>query len=147
LPLPGKANFDAAGIAPRLIERNFAEICSRPSVARRVRGTRGLGRPLLRVIAQRWTVALRTIRAALLAAGIAACVCACAPSDPAPIAASHPAPVATAALTEPVEAPRYYGSSTEPRARHHTAARHAHHHHEAEQAQADTVNPPFGAGE
>jgi len=69
-----------------------------------------------------------------------------------PTAASHPASIAAPAVTELVEAPRYYGSSTEPRARHHTMARHAHHHHEAQQdeaqqAQADTVNPPFGAGD
>jgi hypothetical protein len=41
---------------------------------------------------------------------------------------------------------RHYGSSTEPRIRHRAMAKRAR-HREVQQAEAEWVNPPFGAGE
>jgi hypothetical protein len=41
---------------------------------------------------------------------------------------------------------RHYGSSTEPRIRHRAVAKRAR-HREVQQAEAEWVNPPFGAGE
>jgi hypothetical protein len=45
------------------------------------------------------------------------------------------------------ETSQYYGSSTEPRSRHRSTAKRTRHRYERQQAQAEWVNPPFGAGE
>jgi hypothetical protein len=92
------------------------------------------------VIAQRWIVALRPIGAALAATGVAGALYGCAPSDQ-PTAAIH------AATTDLTDAPRHYGSSTEPRARHRATAKRLRHRNDVQQAQAGSVNPPLGAGE
>lgn len=91
-------------------------------------------------------MALRTIRWAVPAIGITALLSACASSDR-PIAASRSPLVVTPAVAELTEAPHSYSGSSEPRVRHRTVIRHMRQHHEPQQAQADTVNPPFGAGE
>jgi hypothetical protein len=83
---------------------------------------------------------------ALPAIGFAALLCACAPSSP-PAAASRPAPRDVPVIASPLETPRYYGSSTEPRSRHRSTAKRTRHRYEPQQAQAETVNPPFSAGE
>jgi hypothetical protein len=111
-----------------------------------ISGTDALARPLSWVIARRWTVALRAIRTALPAIAMVACLCACSPADRL-VAKNHPAPEAILAEAALFEATHYSGGSTEPRTRHRVATRHTRHHHETQQAQADTVNPPFGAGE
>jgi hypothetical protein len=88
---------------------------------------------------------------ALPAIGFVASLCACAPSSPPaaypPPAASKPAPRDLAAIASPLETPRHYGSSTEPRSRHRMTAKRVRHRYERQQAQAEWVNPPFGAGE
>ena len=56
---------------------------------------------------------------------------------------SRPVPV----IASPLETPHYYGSSTEPRSRHRATAKRVRHRYERQQAQAEWVNPPFGAGE
>jgi hypothetical protein len=98
------------------------------------------------VITQRCIVALRAIWAGLPAIGVAAFLCACAPSDQ-PAAASQASPVDAPVIAATVEAPRRYGSSSAPRTRHRATVRHARHRYERQQAQAETVNPPFDAGE
>jgi hypothetical protein len=50
-------------------------------------------------------------------------------------------------IASPLETPRHYGSSTDPRSRHRATAKRPRHRYEPQQAQADTINPPFGAGE
>ena len=97
------------------------------------------------MIAQRWIVLLRGLWAALPAIGIVASLGACASSDPRVIA-SRSAPREAQAIASPFDMPRHYGSSTEPRSRHRATAKRVRHRYER-QAQADTVNPPFGAGE
>jgi hypothetical protein len=98
------------------------------------------------VIAQRWIVLLRGLWAALPAIGMVASLCACAPSHP-PVIASKSAPREVQLIASPLEIPRHYGSSTESRPRHRARAKRVQHRYERQQAQADTVNPPFGAGE
>jgi len=83
---------------------------------------------------------------ALPAIGFVASLCACAPSSP-PAAASKPAPRDVPLIASPLETPRHYGSSSEPRPRHRSTAKRARHRYEPQQAQAETVNPPFDAGE
>ena len=92
-------------------------------------------------------MALRIIRRAVPAIGVATLLCACAPSDPLPIAAGHSTPMAIPAVVELADTPHNYSGSSEPHTRHHAVARQAPHHPEPQQAEADTVNPPFGAGE
>jgi hypothetical protein len=84
--------------------------------------------------------------AALPSIGIAASLCACSPSHP-PVAASKPASHHVPVIATALDTPRHYGSSTEPRSRHRAMAKRARHRYERQQAQADTINPPFGAGE
>src|SRR5438046_3037761 len=102
------------------------------------------------MIARRWIVLLRGLWAALPAIGFAASLCACAASNP-PAAASKPAPRDVAVIASQLETPRHYGSSTEPRteprSRHRATAKRARHRYDRQQAQAEWVNPPFGAGE
>jgi hypothetical protein len=98
------------------------------------------------MIARRWIVLLRGLWAALPAIGFAASLCACAPSNP-PAAASKPAPRDVPVIASLLETPRHYGSSTEPRSRHRATAKRARHRYDRQQAQAEWVNPPFGAGE
>jgi hypothetical protein len=98
------------------------------------------------MIAQRWIVLLRGMWTALPAIGFVASLCACAPSSP-PVAASKPAPREVPVIASPLETPHYYGSSTEPRFRHRATAKRIRHRYERQQAQAEWVNPPFGAGE
>jgi len=98
------------------------------------------------MIAQRWIVLLRGVWTALPAIGFVASLCACAPSSP-PASAIKPAPRDVLAIASPLETPRYYGSSTEPRSRHRMTAKRVRHRYERQQAQAEWVNPPFGAGE
>jgi hypothetical protein len=50
-------------------------------------------------------------------------------------------------IASPLETPRHYGSSSEPRSRHRSTAKRTRHRYERQQAQAETVNPPFDAGE
>jgi hypothetical protein len=96
--------------------------------------------PFFSIVAQRWIVALRASWAVLLAIGVAASLCAC--SDR-PAAESLAAP----AVADASDALRHYGSFTEPRIRHRPVAKRARHRHEVQQADAEWVNPPFGAGE
>jgi len=98
------------------------------------------------MVAQRWIVLLRGLWAALQAIGIVASLCACTSSHP-PVAASKSAPREVPLVASPLEIPRHYGSSTESRSRHRMTAKRVRHRYERQQAQADTVNPPFGAGE
>ena len=109
-------------------------------------GTGTGARPLSEVIAQRWIVALRAIWAALAATGVAAALYGCAPPDH-PAAAIHAAPVAAPAIANLADAPRHYGGSTEPRTRHRATAKRLRQRRDIQQAQAESVNPPLGAGE
>jgi len=78
--------------------------------------------------------------------GIVAFLCACAPSQP-PTITGRAAPADVPPAASPDQAAHHYGSSTDPRPRHRPMARRFRHHRETQQAQADSVNPPFGAGE
>jgi hypothetical protein len=111
-----------------------------------ISGTGIAARPLSEVITQRCIVALQAIQVGLLAIGVTALLCACTPSDR-PAAARQASPVDGSVIAAAVEASRHYGSSTEPRTRHRAAVRHARHRYERQQARAETVNPPFDAGE
>jgi len=82
----------------------------------------------------------------LAATGVAAALYGCAPPNR-PAAAIHAAPVAAPAVADLTDVPRRYGSSTEPRARHRATAKRLRHRHDVQQAQAESVNPPLGAGE
>jgi hypothetical protein len=84
--------------------------------------------------------------ASLSAVGIMAFLCACAPSHP-PATAGRAAPADGPPAANHEQTARYYGSPTDPRPRHRPMARRLRHHYEAQQARADSVNPPFGAGE
>jgi hypothetical protein len=55
--------------------------------------------------------------------------------------------VPTPVIADAGDTARHYGSSTEPRIRHRTVAKRARHRQEVQQADAEWVNPPFGAGE
>ena len=89
---------------------------------------------------------LRGMWTAWPAIGFVAALCACAPSY-FPPEASKPAPREVPVIASPLETPHYYGSSTEPRSRHRATAKRGRHRYERQQAQAEWVNPPFGAGE
>ena len=91
-------------------------------------------------------MALRAIWVALSTIGLFASLCACTPSNR-PTAENRVTPIAAPRLAAATEAPRHYGSSTEPRIRHRTVAKHLRHRQEVEQADAEWVNPPLGAGE
>ena len=91
-------------------------------------------------------MALQTSWAVLLAVGVAGSLCACSPSDR-PATQGRVAPLATPVVADASDALRHYGSSTEPRVRHRAVAKRARHHQEVQQAEAEWVNPPFGAGE
>jgi hypothetical protein len=91
-------------------------------------------------------VALRASWTVLLAIGVAASLGACSPSDRS-AAGSRVSPTPTPVVADAGDTVRYYGSSTDPRIRHRTAAKRARHRHEVQQADAEWVNPPFGAGE
>jgi hypothetical protein len=91
-------------------------------------------------------VALQAIWAGLPAIGLAVFLCACTSSDR-PVVARQASPADAPMIAAAVEAPRHYGSSSAPRTRHRATMRHARHRYERQQAQADTVNPPFDAGE
>jgi hypothetical protein len=91
-------------------------------------------------------VALRVSWAVLLAIGVAASLCACSPLDR-PATESRAAFLAGPAVADASDALRHYGSSAEPRIRHRAVAKRARHRHEVQQADAEWVNPPFGAGE
>jgi hypothetical protein len=90
-------------------------------------------------------VALRANWAVLLAIGVVASLCACSPSD-GPTAGGRVPPAPTPVIADAGDVVRHYGSSTEPRIRHRAAAKRAR-HREVQQADAEWVNPPFGAGE
>ncbi|TMK09458.1 MAG: hypothetical protein E6G72_11545 [Alphaproteobacteria bacterium] len=90
-------------------------------------------------------MALRANWAVLLAIGVAASLCACSPSDR-PTAGGRVPPAPTPVIADAGDIVRHYGSSTEPRIRHRAAAKRAR-HREVQQADAEWVNPPFGAGE
>jgi len=90
-------------------------------------------------------VALRANWAVLLAIGVAASLWACSPADR-PTAGGRVPPAPTPVIADAGDTVRHYGSSTEPRIRHRAAAKHAR-HREVQQADAEWVNPPFGAGE
>jgi hypothetical protein len=90
-------------------------------------------------------VALRANWAVLLAIGVAASLCACSPSGR-PTAGGRVPPAPTPVIADAGDIVRHYGSSTEPRIRHRAAAKRAR-HREVQQADAEWVNPPFGAGE
>ena len=90
-------------------------------------------------------MALRGSWAVLLAIGVAASLCACSPSDR-PAAESRVPPAPTPVVADAGDTLRHYGSSTEPRIRHRAVAKRAR-HREVQQADAEWVNPPFGAGE
>lgn len=91
-------------------------------------------------------MALRASWAVLLAIGVAASLCGCSPSDRA-AAGNRVSPAPTLVTADAGDTVRHYGSSAEPRIRHRTVAKRARHHHEVQQADAEWVNPPFGAGE
>jgi hypothetical protein len=91
-------------------------------------------------------VALQAIWAGLPAIGFAAFLCACTSSDRT-AAVSQASPTDAPGVAAALEAPRRYGSSSALRTRHRATMRHARHRYERQQAQADTVNPPFDAGE
>jgi len=91
---------------------------------------------------------------ALPAIGLVASLCACA-SGSSPAAVGKTAFRDVPAIASRVETPRHYGrsaelhygSSSEPRSRHRVTAKRTRHRYERQQAQAEWVNPPFGAGE
>ena len=89
---------------------------------------------------------LRAMWAALAAIGVLASLCACLPSER-PAAVGNTASGKMPVVASILETPRHYGSSTEPRSRHRATAKRARHRYERQQAQAEWVNPPFGAGE
>ncbi|HEY4471326.1 MAG TPA: hypothetical protein VGN21_09155 [Stellaceae bacterium] len=91
-------------------------------------------------------MALRTSWAVLLAVGVAGSLCACSPSDR-PATQGRVAPLATPAVADAGDTVRHYGSSTAPRIRHRAVAKRVRQRHEVQQANAEWVNPPFGAGE
>jgi hypothetical protein len=123
----------------------------RSSVPHRVGGSRADGTvvekfPFFSIVTQRWIVALRASWALLSAIGVAASLCACAPSDRS-AAGSRVSPAPTPVIADARDTVRHYGSSAEPRIRHRTVAKRARHRQEVQQADAEWVNPPFGAGE
>jgi hypothetical protein len=83
----------------------------------------------------------------LAAITIAASLCGCAPSNrPAPDSLATPA--AVPAVEYATEAPRHSGSSPAPRIiRHRSVEKRQHPRRELQQADAEWVNPPLGAGE
>jgi hypothetical protein len=91
-------------------------------------------------------VALRAMWVALSTIGLLASLCACTPSNR-PTAENRVTPITAPTLAGTPEATRHYGSSTEPRIRHRTVAKHPRHRQEVQQADAEWVNPPLGAGE
>jgi hypothetical protein len=91
-------------------------------------------------------VALQPIWVGLPAIGLAAFLCACTSSDRT-AAVSQASPADAPVIAAAIEAPRHYGNSSAPRTRHRGTMRHTRQRYERLQAQADTVNPPFDAGE
>jgi hypothetical protein len=95
-------------------------------------------------------VTARAVWASLPTIGIVAFLCACAPAHT-PAATGRAAPtdiLAVPAAASHDQAPRRYRSSTNnTRPRPRPTARRFQHHYEVQQARADTVNPPFDAGE
>ena len=79
------------------------------------------------------------------ALGILAPLCACGPADhPAMERRAMPIP----AMEYGAETPRHYGTSTAPRTiRHRTIEKRHRQRREVQQADAEWVNPPLGAGE
>ena len=88
----------------------------------------------------------RAVWAGLPTIGIVAFLVACAPAHT-PAATGRAAPADVPAAASHDQAPRHYRSSTNTRPRPRPTARRIHHHYEVQQARADTVNPPFDAGE
>jgi hypothetical protein len=85
--------------------------------------------------------------ARLPAFGIVAFLCACAPSQPPAAPGRAVPPDLPVAARHDQAAAHHYASVTDPRPRQRPAARRFRQHRETQQARADSVNPPFDAGE
>jgi len=77
---------------------------------------------------------------------LTACLAACIPAN-VPAAKGRAALADVPAAASHDQAPHHYRSSTNTRPRPRPTARRFQHHYEVQQARADTVNPPFDAGE
>jgi len=95
------------------------------------------------MIAPKWTLAMRAICPGIVTIALTACLAACAP--PAPTGRTAAADVPAAANRD--QAPYHYRNAANAWPRHRPTARRFYHRYEAQQARADTINPPFDAGE
>ena len=98
------------------------------------------------MIAPKWTLAMRAICPGVVTIALTACLAACAP-PPTPVPAGRTAAADVPAAANRDQAPYHYRNTANARPRHRSTARRFYHHYEAQQARADTINPPFDAGE